>query len=129
MPLAIPSHRFDLAIERDLIEEIARLYGLDHIPAEPAEASQRIHASTSAVLAEQRLIDRLAARGFHEAIHFAFVDAALQQRLFPGVDAYSLSNPIASDLSVMRLSLWPGLLRAVGENQRRQQTRILLIEQ
>ena len=129
LPFAIPSHRFDLAIERDLIEEIARLYGLDHIPAEPAEASQRIHASTSAVLAEQRLIDRLAARGFHEAIHFAFVDAALQQRLFPGVDAYSLSNPIASDLSVMRLSLWPGLLRAVGENQRRQQTRIRLFEQ
>lgn len=125
----IPSHRFDLSIERDLIEEIARLHGLDHIPAEPAQASQRIHAPTTATLAEQRLIDRLAARGFHEAIHFAFVDAALQQRLFPGVDAYALRNPIAADLSVMRLSLWPGLLRAVGENQRRQQTRIRLFEQ
>lgn len=129
LQFVIPSHRFDLSIERDLIEEIARLHGLDQLPAEAAQASQRIHSLPTATLSEQRLLDRLAARGFHEAIHFAFVDAALQQKLFPGVDAYSLSNPIAADLSAMRLSLWPGLLRAVGENQRRQQSRIRLFEQ
>lgn len=125
----IPAHRFDLAIERDLIEELARLHGFQNIPAEAALTPQRMSSSTTRVLSEQRLLDRLAARGFNEAIHFAFVDPALQQVLFPGVAAHALSNPIAADLSVMRLSLWPGLLRAVVENQRRQQSKIRLIEQ
>jgi len=67
-------------------------------------------------------------RGYQEAITFAFVDPALQSRLFPDMKGLLLSNPIASDLAVMRVSLWPGLLRAVQENQRRQQDRIRLFE-
>lgn len=123
-----PSHRFDIAIERDLIEEVARLVGYDRIPTEPARAAQRILPQPSARLEEQRLLDLLAARGYYEGVHFAFVDPALQEALFPGVAAHRLANPIASDLAVMRLSLWPGLIKAALENQRRQQTRVRLFE-
>jgi phenylalanyl-tRNA synthetase beta chain len=123
-----PSHRFDIAIERDLIEEVARLVGYDRIPTEPARAAQRILPQPSARLEEQRLLDLLAARGYYEGVHFAFVDPALQEALFPGVASHRLANPIASDLAVMRLSLWPGLIKAALENQRRQQTRVRLFE-
>jgi phenylalanyl-tRNA synthetase beta chain len=123
-----PSHRFDLRIERDLIEEVARLRGYDNIPVQAARAAQRILPQPSARPDEQRLLDVLTARGFHEAVHFAFVDPALQEALLPEVPAHRLANPIASDLAVMRLSLWPGLLKAALENQRRQQVRLRLCE-
>ena len=123
-----PSHRFDVAIERDLIEEVARLEGYDAIPVAPARATQAIHALPASVLEEQRLLDLFAARGWQEGVHFAFCDPALQERMFPGVDSHRLSNPIASDLAVMRVSLWPGLVHAALENLRRQQGRVRLFE-
>ena len=123
-----PPHRFDLAIERDLIEEIARLEGYDAIPVAEARATQAIHALPASVLEEQRLLDLFAARGWQEGVHFAFCDPALQERMFPGVASHRLSNPIASDLAVMRLSLWPGLVRAALENVNRQQGRVRLFE-
>jgi len=123
-----PSHRFDIAIERDLIEEVARLVGFEAIPVVDARAVQPIRALPTAQLEEQRLLDLFAARGWQEGVHFSFVDPVLQEQLFPGVPSHRLSNPIASDLAVMRLSLWPGLLRAAQENLRRQQGRIRLFE-
>jgi phenylalanyl-tRNA synthetase beta chain len=123
-----PSHRFDINIERDLIEEVARLAGYDSIPTLAARAPQSILAQPSARVEEQRLLDVLSARGYFEGAHFAFVDPALQELLFPGVPVHRLANPIASDLAVMRLSLWPGLLKAALENQRRQQSRVRLME-
>ena len=123
-----PSHRFDIAIERDLIEEIARLVGYDQIPEVDAPQAQRFRAMPVAEAREQRVLDVLAARGYQEAIHFSFVDPALQRELFPGTAGVALANPIASDLAVMRVSLWPGLLRSVQENQRRQLDRIRLFE-
>ena len=74
------------------------------------------------------MLQALAARGYQEAITLAFVDPALQGALFPERAALALSNPIASDLAVMRVSLWPGLMRAALENQHRQQDRIRLFE-
>ena len=123
-----PSHRFDIAIERDLIEEVARLVGFEAIPVVDARAAQPIRALPTAQLEEQRLLDLFASRGWQEGVHFSFVDPVLQEQLFPGVPSHRLSNPIASDLAVMRLSLWPGLLRAAQENLRRQQGRIRLFE-
>jgi phenylalanyl-tRNA synthetase beta chain len=123
-----PSHRFDIAIERDLIEEIARLVGFDAIPVVDARAAQPIRALPTSQLEEQRLLDLFASRGWQEGVHFSFVDPVLQEQLFPGEASHRLSNPIASDLAVMRLSLWPGLLRAAQENLRRQQGRIRLFE-
>ena len=125
----IPSHRFDLRIERDLIEEVARLWGYERIEAAPARSLQVIRPHPVEVIPEQRVLDTLVARGFMEGIHFAFVDPALQAALFPGVPVHALANPISSELAVMRTSLWAGLLKATLDNQRRQQSRIKLFEQ
>lgn len=125
---AIPSHRFDLSIERDLIEEIARLVGFEQIPTAPAPVAQVIKPLAAEAATEQRRLDTLAARGYYEGIHFAFVEPGFQSALFPDVATHTLSNPISSDLAVMRVSLWPGLLKAAMENQRRQQPRLRLME-
>ncbi len=123
-----PSHRFDITIEADLIEEIARIEGYGAFAERDAETGQRFGALPEERPRESRVLESLAARGYHEAITYAFVDPGLQSRLFPDREALALANPIASDLSTMRVSLWPGLLRAALENQRRQQDRIRLFE-
>ncbi|HKT75065.1 MAG TPA: phenylalanine--tRNA ligase subunit beta [Steroidobacteraceae bacterium] len=123
-----PPHRFDVAIEADLIEEVARIVGFDAIPEEETVAPQRFPSSPEERPGERTILDVLVGRGYEEAITFAFVDPELQRRLFPERAGLPLANPIASDLSVMRVSLWPGLLRAALENQRRQQDRVRLFE-
>ena len=123
-----PPHRFDIAIEADLIEEVARIAGYQAIPEQDAMGPHRFRPSPEERPAEHTVLEALAMRGYQEAINFAFVDPVLQKQLFPDVDGLPLTNPIASDLAVMRLSLWPGLIRAALENQRRQQDRIRLFE-
>jgi phenylalanyl-tRNA synthetase beta chain len=123
-----PAYRFDIGIEADLIEEVARMVGFDAIPETDARSPQRFRPLPEKRPAESALLQTLAARGYEEALTYAFVDPAVQEKLFPGRPALALSNPIASDLSVMRVSLWPGLLKAALENQRRQQDRIRLFE-
>jgi phenylalanyl-tRNA synthetase beta chain len=123
-----PAHRFDIAIEPDLIEEVARIVGYQTIPESDAIGPFRFRPSPEEKPSEQVILEALGMRGYQEAITFAFVDPALQKRLFPDTQGLPLANPIASDLSVMRVSLWPGLIRAALENQRRQQDRIRLFE-
>jgi phenylalanyl-tRNA synthetase beta chain len=123
-----PAHRFDIVIEADLIEEIARIEGFDAIAEADASASQRFAPSPEEIPPERSVLENLAARGYFEAITYAFVDPALQSRLFPERETLPIANPIASDLSAMRVSLWPGLVRAALENQRRQQDRVRLFE-
>jgi phenylalanyl-tRNA synthetase beta chain len=123
-----PAHRFDIAIEADLIEEVARLAAWEKIPETDALAPQHFTRLPEEQPAERAVLEALAARGYEEAVTYAFVDPALQEKLFPGKPALALSNPIASDMSVMRVSLWPGLIRAALENQHRQQDRIRLFE-
>jgi phenylalanyl-tRNA synthetase beta chain len=123
-----PAHRFDISIEPDLIEEVARIQGFEAIPETEAQAPQHFRRLPAERPAEAAVLETLAARGYQEAITYAFVDPALQGQLFPELAALVLSNPIATDLSAMRVSLWPGLLRAAQENQRRQQDRIRLFE-
>ena len=123
-----PPHRFDIAIEADLIEEVARIIGFAAIPEAPAVSQQVFLPLKEAVPAERIVLEALVARGWYESINYAFTDPALQSQLFPGVETLGLSNAIASDLSVMRVSLWPGLVRVALENQRRQADRIRLFE-
>jgi len=123
-----PAHRFDIEIEADLIEEVARVVGFEAIPESAARVPQGFRSLPEEHPPEAAVLGMLAARGYEEAITLAFVDPQLQERLFPGRVALALSNPIASDLSVMRVSLWPGLLRAALENQRRQADRTRLFE-
>jgi phenylalanyl-tRNA synthetase beta chain len=123
-----PAHRFDITIEPDLIEEVARIIGYQAIPEGDALGPYRFRPSPEEKPSEHVILEALAMRGYQEAITFAFVDPALQKRLFPDTEGLPLANPIASDLAVMRVSLWPGLIRAAQENQRRQQDRIRLFE-
>jgi phenylalanyl-tRNA synthetase beta chain len=123
----IPGHRYDLRLEVDLIEEVARLYGYDRIPAAPYAASL-----APAPVPETAALDRaralLVARGYQEAITYAFVDDALQRQLAPRAAAVALDNPIADTLSVMRATLWAGLIPAWRYNQQRQRPRVRLFE-
>jgi phenylalanyl-tRNA synthetase beta chain len=123
-----PSHRFDLAIEADLIEEIARISGYDGIPETPAIARASPVAVTEHMLAVDRAVAILTSRGYQEAITYSFIDPELQRLYFPDVKPLALENPIAANLSVMRTSLWPGLVQSLSENLRRQQERVRLCE-
>jgi phenylalanyl-tRNA synthetase beta chain len=123
-----PSHRFDISIEADLIEELARIIGFEAIAEIDAVVDQKVRPIAEQAPVEAQALEILAARGYQEAVTYAFVDAGLQAKLFPGSVTPVLSNPIASDMAVMRASLWPGLIKAALENQRRQQDRIRLFE-
>ena len=123
-----PSHRFDIRIEADLIEEVARLRGFDSIAEIHAIAPQIAGSATEAHVSSERLLMAMADRGYREMISYAFVDPVLQQQLFPDTPSLKLANPISVDLSEMRVSLWPGLVHACRENMRRQQTRVRLFE-
>ena len=123
-----PSWRFDIAIEADLIEEVARLYGYDQIPEIPEVAASVIAPATETRIAPDRLGKLLIDRGYQEAITYSFVEPRIQQALFAGVSGLVLANPISAELAVMRVSLWPGLVQAVQSNLRRQQHRVRLFE-
>jgi phenylalanyl-tRNA synthetase beta chain len=123
-----PAHRFDITIEPDLVEEVARMVGYASIPEQEGAASHHFPEPTGAQPAEAAVLQVMSARGYYEVITYAFVDPKLQLRLFPERESVALGNPIASDLSVMRVSLWPALLHAAAENERRQQERIRLLE-
>jgi phenylalanyl-tRNA synthetase beta chain len=123
-----PSWRFDIRIEEDLIEEVARLYGFDNIPGQDAIGALAMAPWTETYIRNERAADLLVDRGYHEAITYAFTDAAWQGILFPTEGALALTNPISAELGVMRLSLWPGLLQSVRDNQRRQRNRVRLFE-
>jgi phenylalanyl-tRNA synthetase beta chain len=123
-----PAYRFDISIEADLIEEVARIVGFESIPETDAQTLQRFRRLPAETPAEAAVLEALAARGYTETITYAFVDPALQGQLFPDRPSAALANPIASDMSVMRISLWPGLLRAALENKHRQADRIRLFE-
>ena len=123
-----PPHRFDINIEADLIEELARIVGFASIPEADATARQKVRALSEEAPVETQALEILAGRGYQEAITYAFVDPALQNKLFPGVVTPVIANPIASDMAVMRASLWPGLVKVAMENLRRQQDRVRLFE-
>ena len=123
-----PPHRFDIKIEADLIEEVARLRGFDSIAEAPAVAPQIAGFATESRVPNERLLTAMADSGYREAITYTFVDPAVQRELFPETRALALSNPISADLSEMRVSLWSGLIPACRENLRRQQSRVRLFE-
>ncbi len=123
-----PSWRFDIEIEEDLIEEVARIHGFDQVPETDELARRSLPELTELRVSEDAAADVLVQRGYHEAITYSFVDPALQRMFHGDQPALALANPIAADLSTMRLSLWPGLAQALRENQRRQQARVRLFE-
>jgi len=123
-----PSYRFDLNIEADLIEEIARLYGYNRLPQTRPQVPQCMVGKAEDRLHIDYFKDILAQRGWQEAITYSFVDPGVQERLSPDRTAIDLSNPISSEMSQMRTSHWSGLIQALQHNQNRQQHDIRLFE-
>ena len=122
------SWRFDIEIEEDLIEEVARIYGYNSIPNNAPLAHLRMREHKEADVDLSRIKTALVSCDFHEAITYSFVDPKIQTLLHPNQEALILPNPISSEMSAMRLSLLTGLLGAVLYNQNRQQTRVRLFE-
>jgi phenylalanyl-tRNA synthetase beta chain len=123
-----PGFRFDLQVEVDLIEEVARVFGYDEIPETTAIAETPLEVVSESQIELDLAASTLVARDYQEVITYSFVDAESNTRL-TGIDSeLVLSNPISSEMSVMRSSLWPGMLIAAAANASRQQDRIRLFE-
>jgi len=123
-----PSWRFDMEIEEDLVEEVARIYGYNNIPHVPVQASLVMTQHREANLSLKRVKALLVDKGYQEAITYSFVDPKIQALLHPGEENLLLPSPISVEMSAMRLSLWSGLLGAAVYNQNRQQSRVRLFE-
>ncbi len=123
-----PSWRFDMEIEEDLVEEVARVYGYNNIPDEPVQAGLIMGTHREADLSLKRVKTLLNDKGYQEVITYSFVDPKVQQLIHAGEEALILPSPISSEMSAMRLSLWTGLLGTVVYNQNRQQSRVRIFE-
>ncbi|WP_188151195.1 phenylalanine--tRNA ligase subunit beta [Teredinibacter waterburyi] len=125
---SVPSYRFDISIDADLLEELARIYGYNNLPTTDMRIPAVIGLQTETVLDGDRFDRQLIARGYQEAITYSFIDPKMH-RLFSGEQpAVELLNPISADLSVMRTSLIPGLATALMHNVNRQQQRVRIFE-
>jgi len=126
--VVVPAYRFDIKIEVDLIEEVARIYGYNNIPNIAPKASLKMVNKKEAKIDLVKLKRVLVNRDYQEAITYSFVDPKIQSLIHPNQDVMTLPHPISSEMSVMRLSLWTGLLQSVVYNQNRQQSRVRLFE-
>ena len=122
------SWRFDIEIEEDLIEEVARIYGYNSIPNNAPLAHLRMREHKESDLDLSRIKTALVDADYQEAITYSFVDPKVQTLLHPEIEALVLPNPISVEMSAMRVSLLSGLLGAVLYNQNRQQNRVRLFE-
>ena len=124
----VPSWRFDISIEEDLIEEVGRIFGYNNLPTTVPFAGLTLETIPEAKVGLPALRRVLVSRGYREAVNFSFIDPALHKQFDPVREAVALSNPISSEMSVMRTTLLPGLVKTVQHNQNRQQNRVRLFE-
>ncbi len=124
----VPSHRFDITLEVDLIEELARLHGYNRLPVRYPQARLAPQPRAEAQSDLPALRRLLVARGYQEAITYSFIDQKWFELFSPGVEPLLLANPISADMSAMRSSLWPGLVKSLQHNLNRQQDRVRLFE-
>ncbi|OQW94599.1 MAG: phenylalanine--tRNA ligase subunit beta, partial [Beggiatoa sp. IS2] len=122
-----PSFRFDVTVEVDLIEELARVHGYNNLPIQAPTAPLKLLPQPSVTIEQIQSV--LIQRGYQEAITYSFVDPQRQADLTPEVETIRLTNPISNDMAIMRTTLWTGLLQALLYNQHRQQLRVRLFEQ
>ena len=123
-----PSHRFDIAIEADLIEEVARIHGYDSIPEISAFSQAPLQTVTESKVDIEQAAATLIARDYQEIVTYSFIDADANTAFSGAESELKLSNPISSEMSVMRASLWPGMIAAAAANNARQQDRVRLFE-
>jgi len=123
-----PSHRHDIAIEVDLIEELVRLHGYRNLPSRLPVAPLAIEPRPQDRLSLNALRDRMVSLGYREVITYSFVDTPLLEKLTPGQAPLVLANPISSEMAAMRTTLWAGLINTLRHNLNRQQGRARLFE-
>ncbi|GAB2180425.1 phenylalanine--tRNA ligase subunit beta [Denitratisoma sp. agr-D3] len=123
-----PSHRFDIEIEEDLIEEVGRLYGYDNILARPPKALMQMMPLAEDRVGPMALRRKMAGLGYQETINFSFVEAAWEADFSGNTQPIRLANPIASQMGVMRTSLIGGLVNVLTVNRKRQQERVKIFE-
>ena len=123
-----PSWRFDIAIEQDLVEEVARIYGYNNLPTSTPTMALELQAKPERQQDLSIFRQQLVASGYQEAVTYSFVDPDLQKLVDPETVGITLQNPISADMSVMRTSLWPGLLSTAIYNLNRQQNRVRIFE-
>ena len=125
----VPSFRFDVSIEADLIEEIARVFGYNNLPETPGMTAQRLPRIPERIRPVAALKQRLVADGYQEAINYSFIDPELVSSVCPESQTVVLKNPISAEMSVMRPSILPGLLSTLSYNLNRQRERVRLFEE
>jgi phenylalanyl-tRNA synthetase beta chain len=123
-----PSWRFDLTIEQDLIEEVARIYGYNNLPTSTPTMALELKADPEVEQGLSSFRRQLVASGYQEAITYSFVDPDMQKLIDPEIAPVALANPISADMAVMRTSLWAGLLSTAVYNLNRQQSRVRIFE-
>jgi len=123
-----PSHRFDIEIEEDLIEEVARIYGFEKIPARPPVATSEMRATNETRRSIHDIRHALAARDYAETVNFSFVDAEWEHDFAGNDNPIRLLNPIASQLSVMRTTLFGSLIAVLRHNLNRRADRVRVFE-
>ncbi|MBA59575.1 MAG: phenylalanine--tRNA ligase subunit beta [Gammaproteobacteria bacterium] len=126
--VSVPSHRFDINIEVDLIEELSRVFGYDILPSRTPSAYLKMFPANETIISTKRMAGHLVSRGYHEAITYSFVDAEVSRSLDPKIKLVELINPLSKEMSAMRSSIWPGLLKALSHNMNRQRGRVRLFE-
>ena len=124
----IPTYRFDIDVEDALVEEVARIFGYDEIPEITATGDTPLARATELVIDLDLVANTLVARDYQEVITYSFIDEELNTLVSGEKSALVLSNPISSEMSVMRSSVWPGLLAAASANVARQQERVRFFE-
>jgi phenylalanyl-tRNA synthetase beta chain len=122
-----PSHRYDMAIYQDLIEEVARIHGYDNIQISLPVIDVKL-AKHQDQFELTQLRQTLVTLGYQEAISFSFADLKLEKQLNSQVNPLALANPISSDLAVMRSTLLSSLIPCVQYNINRQQSRVRFFE-
>lgn len=124
----IPSYRFDISIEADLLEELARIYGYNNLPTRILSIPAKLPNVSEKLTPEFALLSHLTARDYREVITYSFIEPKIHSLFAEGIPGVELLNPISADLSLMRTSLIPGLVQTLSYNLNRQQNRIRIFE-
>ena len=128
LTVRVPSYRFDIRLDVDLIEELARVYGYNRLPVRRPLMRMGLGSRTETRTDVARLKERLVSLGYQEVITYSFVEPGLMSRVDNDPPAIALQNPISADMAVMRTRLWPGLLSVLRYNANRQQDRVRIFE-
>jgi phenylalanyl-tRNA synthetase beta chain len=123
-----PSYRFDIALEEDLIEELARIHGYEKIPASIPVTAVAMTRAPETTLARSALRSMIAQLDYHEVVTYSFIDSRWEADFCANTQPATLANPIARQMSVMRSSLIPGLVDAIAFNVRHKQARVRVFE-